>query len=142
MTSCCESKYSEKETKVLLKKHGLNATKNMLHIYKILKTTDNPLSSNDLFTKIENINESTIFRILFKLKNLLLINEIDLNEGFKRYEIAPENHHHHHIICETCQSVEVINKCQVKLLEDECKKLGFTNIKHKIEFFGICSNCH
>jgi len=142
MTSCCESKYSEKETKLLLKKHGLSATKNILQIYKLLKTTESPLSSHDLIKRVENINESTVFRILLKLKNVLLINEVDLNEGFKRFEIFPENHHHHHILCEKCHNVEIINKCQVKLLEDECKKLGFTNIKHKIEFFGICSNCH
>lgn len=141
MDNCCEPNYSEIETKNLLKKYGLSATKNMLLVYKLLKTSKTPLSSSDLQSNIKSADNSTIFRILQKLKSLDLIIEIDLNEGFKRFELKPENHHHHHIICESCQSVEVINKCQIEVLEKECKNLGFSNIKHKIEFFGICSNC-
>jgi len=85
----------------------------MLLVYKLLKMAKAPLSSIDLLVKIKTINDSTVFRILQKLKALYLVNEIDLNEGFKRFEIDPENHHHHHIICETCKNVEVINKCQI-----------------------------
>ena len=142
MTRCCESKYSENETKDLLRKHGLSATKNMLLVYKLLKIAKTPLSSIDLLIKIKTINDSTVFKIIQKLKTLKLISEVDLNEGFKRFEIKPEDHHHHHIICQSCKSVEVINKCQIKTLEEECKKLGFKNIKHKIELFGICANCN
>jgi Fur family ferric uptake transcriptional regulator len=141
MDNCCEPNYSEVETKNLLKKYGLSATKNMLLVYKLLKTSKTPLSSSDLQSNIKSADNSTVFRILQKLKTLDLIIEIDLNEGFKRFELKPENHHHHHIICESCQNVEVINKCQIEILEKECKNLGYSNIKHKIEFFGICSNC-
>ena len=64
-----------------------------------------------------------------------------LDEGFNRYEIAPNNHHHHHIKCNDCGETSLINKCDLDVFTKQPKKLGYKNITHKIEFFGTCKAC-
>lgn len=139
MTRCSESKIEELIKEV--KTQGISLTANMKRTLHFLIHSISPISSKELDEHLM-ANSSTSFRIINKLQAAKIIVEIDMGEGFKRYELKPKNHHHHYIRCESCHNLEAIHHCQIQKLEDQCKSLGFTNIKHKIEFFGICSNCH
>ena len=50
-------------------------------------------------------------------------------------------HHHHHIICRTCRSVETLDFCVADGLERMARKLGYANVTHTLEVFGICVEC-
>lgn len=139
MEKCCDN--HSKDVEALLKDAGFNRTTAKKKILTLFIKAKTPLSSIDLLKKLPDFNESTIFRNLNQLKESELISEMDLGEGFKRFEIKPKNHHHHHVKCNTCGKIEIINTCKLDAFTKELKKLGYKNISHKIEFFGDCSRC-
>lgn len=139
MTKCCNNKDNNVET--LLKESGFNVTKAKKKILSIFVNNDSPLCAADLLDKLPEFNESTIFRNLNQLSNSNLLSEVDLGEGFKRFEIKPKDHHHHHIKCNSCGKIDIINTCNLDAFSKELKKLGYKNLSHKIEFFGDCKTC-
>lgn len=142
MTSCCESNLKEMEIKALLKSHKISLTEATIQILKQIDKSLEPKSCQEINQLLPFLNESTVFRNIKKLKDKNIIQEVDLNEGFKRYELTPINHHHHHIICKVCNKIDHLKNCNLSIFEKEFKHLGYTNIAHTIEFYGICSTCH
>ena len=141
MSKCCNKNQIDKDYKAILKDAGFNATATKIKIIEIFTKSKSPISSNELMIEVENVDESTIFRNLKQFSNAGLLNEVDLNEGFKRYELTPINHHHHHIKCNDCGRNDTIDLCELKAFSKQLKKIGYTNISHKFEFFGTCSSC-
>jgi Fe2+ or Zn2+ uptake regulation protein len=35
----------------------------------------------------------------------------------------------------------VLKRCDLKTLQREVKRMGFANIRHRLEFFGLCVVC-
>jgi Fur family ferric uptake transcriptional regulator len=63
-----------------------------------------------------------------------------LGDGITRYELKGE-HHHHHVVCKRCKLVKPIDKCGITVIESWVKKMGYTDVAHRLEFFGICPHC-
>ena len=139
MSKCCD--HSANDVGQLLKEAGFNITSAKKKIMILFVKAKRPLSSTDLLKKLPEFNESTIFRNLNQLKESELISEIDLDEGFKRFELKPKDHHHHHVKCNSCSKIDIINTCKLDAFTKELRQLGYKNISHKIEFFGDCSSC-
>jgi Fur family ferric uptake transcriptional regulator len=139
MSSCCKKR--TENIKSLLKEAGFSLTKNKLNILELFLKSSKPLSSSDVSNSLSSIDESTIFRNLKQFTGKGILSEVDLGEGFKRYEFKPENHHHHHIICSDCGKIDILDKCDLSIFTKQLKKLGYRNINHRIEFFGECSDC-
>lgn len=86
-------------------------------------------------------NKTTVYRELDYLRSHNVIQEIDLGELKKRYELA--GHHHHHLVCTGCESVEEVH-LDDHLKEHESRILQekkFKVTRHMLEFFGICGAC-
>lgn len=139
MTKCCT--HDSEQTETLLKEAGFNITTAKKKILGLFLNSNGPLSAGELLAELSEFNESTIFRNLNQLKEANLIVEIDLDEGFKRYEVKPKGHHHHHVKCNSCGRIDIITKCDLEIFNKQLKKLGYKNITHKIEFFGNCPSC-
>lgn len=139
MKKCCDKKIPHIDE--ILREAGFNITMAKKKILTLISKAQSPLSAAQILKKSKEFNESTIFRNLNQLTMSMIINEIDLGEGFKRYELRPAGHHHHHIKCTECGKIDVINKCFVKNYEKDLERLGYINIQHKLEFFGQCSRC-
>ncbi len=60
-----------------------------------------------------------------------------------RYELAPvdHSHHHHHIICTFCQRVDPVRACVLEGQDKDLRRLGYRDVTHKLEFFGVCPGC-
>ena len=87
---------------------------------------------------------STIFRTITQFKEKNLIQEVNLNEGFFRYEMSTgeeEHHHHHHVQCRVCGDIKNIEQCDLAPFEKAIQKLGFKDMEHRLEFTGVCSKC-
>lgn len=139
MKKCCDN--NPKDVENLLKEAGFNLTAAKVKILTLFVKSKRPLSSTDLLKQLPEFNESTIFRNLNQLKEKRLLTEMDLGEGFKRFELTPKDHHHHHIKCNNCGKIDIVNTCKLDAFTKELKKLGYTHISHKLEFFGLCSAC-
>ncbi|HEY1074326.1 MAG TPA: transcriptional repressor [Patescibacteria group bacterium] len=87
------------------------------------------------------VNKTTIYRELEYLLEHNVIQEVDLGERKKRYELV--GHHHHHLICTGCEAVEAVHlddhlhDHELRILKE--KKFKVT--RHMLEFFGLCGMC-
>lgn len=146
---CCHSPLNEDSAKEMLGKSGLNRTKIKVKVLLELSRSDRPLSVYDLHDKLkQSCDVSTIFRTISQFKEKSIIQEVNLDEGFIRYEMvgAPLedkklNHHHHHVRCRKCGDIRQIEKCDLSAFEKAIAKLGFKEMEHRLEFTGLCSKC-
>ena len=126
-----------------LKEFGLSVTSARLSILQWLEKYHGPFSVEELFEKIPGTyDKATFYRNLNSLAEINIIKEVQLGEGFSRYELNHhENHHHHHIICRICKKIESLEMCFIEEFSKTIKKLGFVNISHQLEFTGTCQKC-
>ncbi|NJL45092.1 MAG: transcriptional repressor [Leptolyngbyaceae cyanobacterium SM2_3_12] len=91
----------------------------------------------------EKISLSTIYRALHVMVGLGLLQELELAEGRKYYEIiAPALDRHHHLVCIHCGAVNEFEEptvMQVSAVETESR--GFSLLNCQFTVYGICPNC-
>src|SRR5688572_3299809 len=88
-----------------LKSKGHKSTKVRRALVEVLLKTNSPLSVTDLLQSLSKKdlkpNKTTIYREIEFLRTQEILEEVEFNDGKKRYEISQE--HHHHLICINCQ---------------------------------------
>jgi Fur family ferric uptake transcriptional regulator len=90
----------------------------------------------------ETCDLATIYRILAKFSEAGVVTRSDFGDGVARFELAhEEGRHHHHVICLVCGKAEPIRGCDLRLQEESLRKLGFTRLSHRLEFFARCPAC-
>jgi Fur family ferric uptake transcriptional regulator len=105
-----------------------------------------PFSAPDLeqlLQKVDGCDPVTIYRTLPVFIELGFIEKCDFNEDMTHYEVmhGERGHHHHHIVCTSCKKVEPLEFCIVDSNEQVFKRLGYRNLKHRLEFSGVCPAC-
>jgi Fur family ferric uptake transcriptional regulator len=145
-TKCCSTHLSDEDAREILSLNGLNKTKGKIKILQVISKSEKPLSVPEIHVLIrESCDLSTIFRTITQFKDKHMVQEVNLEEGFLRYEISSLNedhgHHHHHVRCRVCGDIKNIEKCDLGAFEKAIKKLGFKQMEHRLEFTGICSKC-
>jgi Fur family ferric uptake transcriptional regulator len=83
----------------------------------------------------------TVYRTLTAMEELGLVRRCDFGDGTYRYEFNHAGHHHHHVICRVCRKVRVIDVCVVDALERIAQEMGYTDVTHTLELFGVCPEC-
>ena len=122
----------------ILKESGYKLTRQRKEVVKILSTKRKPLTLNDIHDECSQIDFASVYRIIQLLTELKIVEEVNLGERQKRYEIMNDDHHHH-ILCKECGKIERLDLCLV----DKIKKLTDYEItNHSIEFVGICPKCN
>lgn len=112
-------------------------------IFDILKDSQTPLSSEDIFSKLNDtsMNLSTVYRTLdyFYQNDLVSRNYLD-NKTY--YYLNEEAHEHHHfMVCEKCGKKYEMD-CQIDKMVAEIKqKYGFEVTHHDLNFYGLCEKC-
>ena len=110
-------------------------TQSKLDTLRLFLKSKIPLGSKDIINKLSTYNESTVFRNLIKFKECGILEEIDLNEGYKRYVLRQGDHHHHYAKCNICEEIIRINSCSINSIEKEL------NEKHQ-HTAGLSSNSY
>ena len=145
---CCHSPLNEDQAKDLLTHNGLNRTKGKIQIIQAISRSHKPLSVPEIHALLKDeCDVSTVFRTITQFKEKNLVREVNLDEGFFRYEMSTgpdhdeHDHHHHHIRCRECGDIKNIEDCDLSAFEKAISKLGFKNMEHRLEFTGLCSRC-
>ena len=133
----------EKENyKDILRAHGLRITGCRLDVIAFFLKEKRTLLQSDLERQFEQFDRVTLYRTLNTFEDLGLVKTTNFGDGFVRFEYcSDEIHHHHHIICTECKTVEPIHDCVIQEQKELFSQLGFTQVTHKLEFFGLCQNC-
>lgn len=88
---------------------------------------------------------ATVYRSMALFERMGLVHRIDLGDGLARFEIAdddPQGHHHHHLLCRHCNRIVKLDVCVLAEVESALTRhYGYTDIKHRLEFFGVCPDC-
>jgi Fur family ferric uptake transcriptional regulator len=89
------------------------------------------------------VGYATVYRTLKLLKECGLAAERHFDDGQARYEPTEETaQHHDHIICERCGKIVEFNSEELERQQERIARfLGFVVSRHRMELYGICSDC-
>lgn len=145
--STTHRKKAYSEALAVLKNARFKLTQPRKVLIKALVRADHPLTVEEAFSATQRLNEGarvdlvTVYRGLAMLEELGMVQRCDFGDGAVRFELMSDaDHHHHHIICTKCKRVEPLTVCTIKG-EEALNKLGYTDLKHRLEFFGVCPQC-
>lgn len=127
-----------------LRKANLRVTEPRIAILEALLEKHGPFTVEEIHKRVTQkvCDLATIYRTLTSLEKTKLIKRCEFGDGTARYELSfREDHHHHHVICKICKRVDVLDDCELKEIDRFAKKIGFTEITHSLEFFGVCPSC-
>jgi Fur family ferric uptake transcriptional regulator len=129
-----------------MRKAGMKVTSQRSQVLKILLSSLEPITADEIFKKFDSKTEKadlvTIYRILKKFEEVLLVSRQEFGDGVARFELALESgHHHHHVICRLCQRVEPLHICDLEAHIKTVEGLGYKQVSHRLDFFGVCSRC-
>jgi Fur family ferric uptake transcriptional regulator len=115
-------------------------------ILRILGRGRHPMSPKDIFAALHKgvCDLATVYRSLHLLRAMGIVQRFDWGDGIGRFELIHEgdNAHHHHLVCTRCAEVIELDECSVTGLDEEIARgNGFTEVTHKLEFFGVCPAC-
>ena len=84
---------------------------------------------------------ASVYRMLDRLDELLLLQRIDLGDGIVRYEPSREAHHHH-LVCGECGKVEPFADERLELaIEAVEERSGYSVSAHEVVLRGACADC-
>ncbi|MCH6258036.1 transcriptional repressor [Puniceicoccaceae bacterium K14] len=126
-----------------LKKESLRITEPRKALLKLLIDTHKPLSAEELHEALgsEQYDLVTVYRNLETFEKAGIVSRIPTESGKGLYEMNDEQKHYHHIICRHCHKAEKLDECHIHELEEIATKLGFSNITHVLELYGVCQEC-
>lgn len=115
-------------------------------ILQTLREHPHPLTSKEILSDMPGgrCDLATIYRTLHLLEKMEIVKRFDFGDGAARFELVGEgdHDHHHHLVCTRCTAVVEIEECSLEKIESRLAAAnGFTNVTHKLEFFGVCSRC-
>ncbi|UXR63804.1 transcriptional repressor [Bdellovibrio bacteriovorus] len=129
-----------------VRKAGMKLTQQRSQLLKILLHHPEPISADEIFKKIDDKSDGmdlvTIYRILKKFEEASLVSRLEFGDGVARFELTLESgHHHHHVICRLCQRVEALHICDLDQHIKMVEAMGYKQVAHRLDFFGVCSRC-
>lgn len=132
----------KKAIKDILKDNNLKVTEGRLSVIEFLMSNKGPLSIDELKDGLENIDTSTLYRMLDIFVEKGIVYQTDFRNGKAYFEY--QKNHHHHIVCTSCGSKEEVSVCvgdKVEGIKKDSKKFDVVK-SHILEFFGICKKCN
>lgn len=91
----------------------------------------------------EKISVSTVYRALHVMVKLGLLQELELAEGRKYYELkSPIWEQHHHLVCVQCGDVQEFEDDAItEVTAQETRNRGFSLLDGQFTVYGICPRC-
>jgi len=126
-----------------LRDHSHRITEPRKAILTVLTHEHGPFTVEEIHQQMEKgvCDLVAVYRCIAAMEEINLVRRCDLGDGTYRYEFNTGEHHHHHIVCRSCQKVETLDMCVADSLERMARQIGYANVTHTLEIFGICSAC-
>lgn len=143
---------SQEQFKSLLKQNGLKVTTQRVAILEVLSSRPGMhLTAEEIYDyvreKYPEIGIATVYRTIQVLSELNLIDKLNLDDGYVRYEISKGSsedacHHHHHLICLECGNVYAFQDDLLEKLEERIMEtMEFQVVDHEVKLYGHCRKC-
>ncbi|MBP1754564.1 MAG: hypothetical protein H6Q59_962 [Firmicutes bacterium] len=143
---------NQEQFKNLLKQNGLKVTTQRVAILEVLNSRPGMhLTAEEIYDYVRGqypeIGIATVYRTIQVLSELNLIDKLNLDDGYVRYEISKGSkeeacHHHHHLICLDCGNVYAFQDDLLETLEERIlSTMGFEVVDHEVKLYGHCKTC-
>ena len=125
---------------------GLKSTRQRDDILEAFVSAGRHLSVEELYERVKrsfpHIGYATVYRTMKLLAQAGLAEERRFEDGFTRYEFTATKDHHDHLICTRCGRIIEFENEQIEALQHSvARKNSFLVQSHKLELYGLCSNC-
>lgn len=121
----------------------LRRTRKRERILHAMAAADRPVSAAELreLAALPASDLVTVYRAMEAFEGIGIVQTIPLEESGCLFELTEANDHHHHFICRKCHRTERLDLCLGKELEARARQLGFTEVTHLMEVYGLCEDC-
>ena len=128
-----------------LRGNGHKITPQRLAIVKILAKSEGHPSVENIHAEIKKdfptMSLATVYRNIVLLKSLGEVLELGFPDGSNRY-YGSKPTPHPHVICIKCKTIVDPDLESLEELKKEVAvETNFKILNHRLDFFGICSNC-
>ncbi|HEY8392451.1 MAG TPA: Fur family transcriptional regulator [Capillibacterium sp.] len=129
-----------------LRRKGYRLTPQREAVIKILLEHPNQhLAAEDIYAMVRKthpeIGMATVYRTLDLLSSEKIINQLNFEEGYSRYELESLAHHHH-LVCLKCGKITEFNSHLLEKVEEEIStQHNFAIVGHLLKFYGYCAKC-
>lgn len=136
----------------LLKSSGLKITEQRRKILSFLIANHGPFTVEEMAQKLKllGFDLATLYRSMGTFEEAGLVEKRLFGDGLVRWELASHagvacdhghHGHHHHLMCTDCKKIIQLDVCLPEQLFVDLKKLGYAQLKHHLEFSGLCPQC-
>ena len=130
-----------------VQERGLRHSAKRDTIVQTFLDTRHHVSAQDLHSLVKKDNPqigyTTVYRTLKLIVTSGLAEEVDFNDGMKRFERKVGREFHAHFICTSCgKNQEVFDKNIRDLSLALSRQSRFIPQNHRFEIFGLCGVCH
>jgi Fur family peroxide stress response transcriptional regulator len=128
-----------------LRDNGHKITPQRMAIVGILAKSEGHPTAEDIHDQIKTdfptMSLATVYRNIVLIKSLGEVLELGFPDGSNRYD-GNKPYPHPHVICIECKKIV---DPDLDSLDDMKREVAvatsFTILNHRLDFFGICSNC-
>lgn len=128
-----------------LRDSGHKITPQRLAIVRILSQSHDHPSVEDIYGQIKTdfptMSLATVYRNIVLIKSLGEVLELGFPDGSNRYD-GNKPYPHPHVICIKCNKVVDPDLDSLDEMKSEvAAETHFKILNHRLDFFGICSDC-
>jgi Fur family ferric uptake transcriptional regulator len=115
-------------------------------VLSVVDSSDNFRSAQDIHAELratgENVGLTTVYRHLALLTEEGQLDSLQTSDGELVYRRCHSAEHHHHVVCRLCgRGSEVEVPDLERWAESTAAALGYSDVTHTVEIFGICADC-
>ena len=128
-----------------LKDNGHKLTPQRMAIIKILARSEGHPSVEDIHARLREdfptMSLATVYRNIVLIKSIGEVLELGFPDGSNRYD-GNRPTPHPHVICVKCKKIVDPDLSSLdELKEAVASHTNFKILNHRLDFFGICSDC-
>ena len=128
-----------------LKEHGYKLTPQRLALAKVLSASKGHPNVETIFERLKDsfptMSLATVYRNVMLFKSFGEVLELGFPDGSNRYDGNKPNPHPH-VICIKCKKIVDPNLDSLDEMKKEVAlETNFKILNHRLDFFGICSDC-
>jgi Fur family transcriptional regulator, ferric uptake regulator len=115
-------------------------------VLNVVLGSDNFRSAQDIHAELrasgEAVGLTTVYRHLALLTDEGRLDALQTADGELVYRRCHSEQHHHHVVCRVCgRGSEVELPDLERWAESTAADLGYSDVTHTVEIFGVCAGC-
>ena len=128
-----------------VRQNGCRLTRQRAVVLQALCDLDGHASAERVYEQVlrqrRDVDLSTVYRTLERLRDLRIISQTDLGQGCAEYEVVT-GRPHHHLVCQACgQAIDLDHKYLAPVAEAIRRDFGFESTLDHFAIFGLCREC-